>query len=1047
MWYSICDMGSQDGGGGGGVPKGERRYVTLLFSDICNYTQLTETYDADDVSMLRDRVELLATQIFEKHGGTISQMYGDGILGVFGMPHAGEREVLAAIDTALALRDAVAGLSGFEDFPGLSSLHMHSGIHCGVCSIKSGNALHGRYRLDGEPVTTASRLCSAAGEDEVVISSSSLSGMEPLYELKVLEPLRLKNKAHLMPAVQVLGRSGDHHNTRFDASRLRGFTEFVCRKEELAQLRAAASRCEPGQAQIVTVIGGAGVGKSRLLEEFMKSARDQGQIVFRGHCEESGRPFQPFVHMLEQAFKLSPGANAKTVEDAVRQGCAELELSQAHVDEFLRLLSVNNRQGRGESKPSGPDPRLRTLADAVAGLLGALSTGPVLLAVDDCQWSDDASLDVLDELVELVAERGVLALLASRDAETRQGLRRIIPTEKLELSPLGSEESTKMIRKLVQDAVEPSMVHELYKCSGGNPLFLEELCRALPDNALGEWAEHHKWQVPSSVFGVIQARLNRLPEREARVLRAASVVGIDFSTSVLAQVVDAGVDIAAALNHLTEADFIRPHGVGGDNFKFKHGIAQEAVYSTVRQHDRLRIHALIALVLASRAAQAGYPEPHATLAKHYRLSRNNFLAAHHAHMAGDHAMRNASLDTARRLFQTALNELDLVQSDRSVKRQWLAISSSWARAWVYRPAPEHLEILNRAVQLAEELGDEERGADAELMSAWVCYALGYHADAITHAKRGQALAHKLGHDGMVGQLGLNLGQSLAASGAYEEASELLQRGCQAAFAWAQETGRSVSEGVAYGQAVLGAIAGEQGRFEEAEHYISRARELVHGRNTPIQGSIMGVGVMIQLWRGDLDRCLAEASCALRYAESIHGPYLYSIETCMSVFARVLQRPQESLLRQLISAVESLEARGMRLYFSMTLGAVAEASMVAGDRDSALIYARRAVARARSQDPFGVVPGQLVLASLALAQGNLQDARSALDTAQGWAIAHKSRRSAALVALGESELGCFGYLARDKAQERAGFARDEFAAMGMSYYFEQAEKRLDALLTA
>ena len=95
----------------------------------------------------------------------------------------------------------------------------------------------------------------------------------------------------------------------------------------------------------------------------------------------------------------------------------------------------------------------------------------------------------------------------------------------------------------------------------------------------------------------------------------------------------------------------------------------------------------------------------------------------------------------------------------------------------------------------------------------------------------------------------------------------------------------------------------------------------------------------------------------------------------------------------------------------------------------------------------MVPGQLVLASLALAQGNLQDARSALDTAQGWAIAHKSRRSAALVALGESELGCFGYLARDKAQERAGFARDEFAAMGMSYYFEQAEKRLDALLTA
>jgi class 3 adenylate cyclase/tetratricopeptide (TPR) repeat protein len=1014
---------------------GQRRHVTLLFCDLCDYTSLSEACDPEEVDALRRRIEALASDAIGTHGGAITQYYGDGILAVFGLPLAQEQDVRCAIDAALALRSALRALQPDSPLPAEFELRMHFGVHSGLVFAREGDSLHGRYELTGDAVNTAARLCSVAQRDEILVSERAMRGIEPFYDSRVVSGLKLKGKHARMAAYRIHGSS--NVRTRFEASARRGLTTFVSRDDELVQLANAARAAEQGSTQTIGIVGSAGMGKTRLLDEFARLHGSPSWRCFRGYGESYGNvaPLQPFAQILRQIFDLRTDSSIEHASLAVSATCEGLGASvQPYVEIFLNVLALDAAGRSLDARDSH-----RKLVAALCALIRALPTKLVILMVDDWQWVDDLSHHVLRRLMRGV-ERRLLVILAARNFEDNDVI--MAQAQRIELRPLHPEESTRVIRSLLPRVLDVGITTRLYRRAGGNPLFLEELCRSLPSDTPKAERAFEQDEVPHTLHGVIQARMQKLPPRDLELLRAASVIGNEFPTALI-QHISGDSDIAAALERLASDDLVRPSEEPGMH-RFKHGITHEVVYESVRLAERSRIHSAIASTLEKRAQGSGSPEPYEALAHHYLGSGDHARAAHYAERAGDKAAATSALDRARVQYGTALSELDQLEPSSETKRRWLAVSMKWARAWVYDPAPAHLAVLDRSKRLAEELGDQTCLADVEQMGAWICYALGEQPRAIGHCERGLALAEQIGNQKLVGQLLSNLGQSHAAAGNYPVALECLDRAMRIKRERAVSREHVIPVGFAYALGSLATVHADRGDFALAHEALDQALDSLKGTGHAIEGSVFGLRAMIELWQGEWARCIDSCARAGATAERIHGPYVFSISRAMSSYARFrLERDPEDCKR-LCEAADWLQARNMGLYLSMVYGAAAEACCLLGDDAGARDYASRALQRASERDPFGEVIAHRVLATLDARSKPADDARvrAALECALGAADARGSARERALVQLLQARLWHEAGQ-HDAARTLLTTLRAPFEAMCMSHFHDE----LDALFRA
>ncbi|HKU38635.1 MAG TPA: adenylate/guanylate cyclase domain-containing protein, partial [Polyangiales bacterium] len=188
--------------------EGQRRFVSLLFADVCDYTALSESADPEEIQALRRSFERLASEVIARRGGVVSQLYGDGMLAVFGLEGPHEDDARRAVDAALELHEAMRQLPSDRSWLRDHELRLHTGIHAGVVFSRRGDELHGRYDLTGDAVNTAARLCGAAGRDEVLVSRAALRGFEAYFVAREAAPLTLRNKSVPVPAHFVSARSG-----------------------------------------------------------------------------------------------------------------------------------------------------------------------------------------------------------------------------------------------------------------------------------------------------------------------------------------------------------------------------------------------------------------------------------------------------------------------------------------------------------------------------------------------------------------------------------------------------------------------------------------------------------------------------------------------------------------------------------------------------------------------------------------------------------------------------------------------------------------------
>ncbi len=737
------------------APPEERRAATMIFADLSGYTAVSERLDPERVKSLIDRALRRLGEEIERYGGTIDKYIGDNMMGVFGAPIAHEDDPERAVRSGLAMQAAMAEINGRISADIGASFALRVGIN-------SGEVLAGRvgdgYTVIGDPVNVAARLQEAAEPGTVVVGETTHRLTKPTIEYLELQPLELKGKSRPVLAWEAVRAVVRGRTTRMP----RSSTPLVGRDDESGLLVSTLERVIAEQRpHLVTVVGQAGVGKSRLLRELIDHVGllEPRPAVRLGSCPAygAGLAYWALGEIVRGTFEIADSDDSAVAWGKLHQGVASLvtdsdtEESPERVAAALgRALGIGGGADEGNAG-DGEDPQqmrdrlfagVRMLAEAAA------RRQPMVFAVEDIHWADEGMLDLIEYLARWT--RGsVLFLCLARDEllDRRPGWGggRLNATS-VRLEPLGRSHALALVGSLMEgpDQDPAGLIEQVAERSGGNPLFAEEMV-----NRIREGGGADNESLPETVHSVLAARLDALPRPERRALQAAAVVGKTFWEGSV-DPGDDSIDLAAALAELQQKDLIAPTAgsrlAGEREYAFKHVLIRDVAYTTLPKAVRARRHADVGAFISARAAD-----------------RSEGVIA----MVADHYSRAAGLGAAADIEP---GELALI-TERALEANEAAGDAS-AALYSNREAQGHYEA---ALDLELSLDPETRARIAEKLGD-VALRLGRTDRAV--AVWEQCLEHHRGEEDLarVGDLHRKIGAGLWHKGDREGSIEHYQRG-------------------------------------------------------------------------------------------------------------------------------------------------------------------------------------------------------------------------------------------------------------------------------
>ncbi|MDR5836508.1 adenylate/guanylate cyclase domain-containing protein [Caballeronia sp. LZ034LL] len=536
---------------------GERRQVTVLFADLCGFTEMSRSVDAEEVVAVLDRYFEQVDRIVEQHGGHVDKHIGDSSMAVFGAPVSHGNDVERAVRAALAILDAIPALDREPDWP----LAVHIGIAGGeVVASGTGSAAHRAYTVTGETVNLAARLTGAAGRGEVLISEGVRRALSERFDCVARKALSVKGFAEPVAAWCLAGLRHATQSVR----------PFVGRDDELRQFRDMLAACRAsGQGRTVILSGEAGLGKTRLLEEWKREAAEAGFAVHGGLVLDFGAAMgrgamQSIVRGL-LAFEVASDAQISGViegDDApFIKDLLDMPMTLEQRTVFEAMDSAMRLRGR--------DNALRRLVRRTA------RERPRLIFVEDTHWSEPSTRRDLAVLSEAACACPVILAMTARPAHDLSWPEALSArASKMDLAPLSTDEAERMARAF--PAASKDVAERCMARAAGNPLFLEQLL----DNAQDDETSG----VPGTVRSLVQARLDRLDPADRTALQAASVLGQLVESDVLDHLVDGA---SAALEPLTASLLLRREGTG---FIFHHALIRDAVYDGLLKSRRREWH-------------------------------------------------------------------------------------------------------------------------------------------------------------------------------------------------------------------------------------------------------------------------------------------------------------------------------------------------------------------------------------------------------------------------------------------------------------------------
>jgi class 3 adenylate cyclase/tetratricopeptide (TPR) repeat protein len=961
---------------------GQRRLLTLLFVDLSGSTAMAEWMEAEHYAAMLAGLRAAYERIVPHHGGVIARIQGDGMLAVFGHPEVREDDGRRATEAALELHAAVRELRPPGPLPAeFAGLTLHSGIHAGIVLVTEGDQMRGRLELLGNPPNIAARLSEAARADEIIASEESLGLQSQFFDTGPRFSLRLRGRATPLAVYRVLARAPVAR--RFEASMRRGLAPFVGRSVELGALEGALGQALGGEALWLGIRAPAGVGKTRLTEEFLRRAADQPCQIQRGYCESylSAEPLQPFLQMLRGL-------------EGLHEAPPELFTAQH----------------------SAPGVR----GEALLALLLALARRmPQLVFIDDLQWADDASLRLLHRLRAAAARERLplLLLTASRPqgSDTAPGAHDA-DAALIELPPLSETEAAAAVRQLLPQ-LDPFIAAEVQRHAGGNPLFIEELCHAATDAAPSrvEGQSGSAW-----LAALVESRVARLAPEQAALVRIAAVIGNVIPVWLLEALSGCGEqhpDVQA----LAVQDFLFPDQRLG-HLRFKHGITRDVIYEATGLHERQALHRRISAELLARTGEG----PQAEALAYNAAAANDWpAAAQHAEAAGDQALAASALDRAKKQYRAALAALEFLPDTAERARRWVGIAQRLGMACVFDASRDDLRVLRHAVALAGAPASEGQPADASTLArtqywlAYVGYALGDTRDSLAHAGAASATAQACGDQALLAQLPATVGQLHAAAADYEAALPLLDeaiaRQRQRANRPSSPTHAINQVGLGYSLCCRAYILGDRGDFAAAHATFDEALALFAGSGHAVEASIQGWRAAVLLWQGRWAEAREAAAVAHRVGAQVRSMFTCAMGQAAGAYGAWMAERDSGARQRILDATAWLAPRGGGLFSSFNHGWLADILASQGDAGAARHHIAAALVRGRQQDWVGGALAYRAAARLAARHGDEARARRYLGAAARAGEQRGSAHEAALTALLAAELGLGGTLATAQAE--------------------------------
>jgi predicted ATPase/class 3 adenylate cyclase len=1033
---------------------GERRkLVTVLFADLAGHTQLFARLDPEDVRELLNAYFAAWREAIQNHAGVVEKFIGDAVMAVFGLPVAQEDDPERAVWSALEMRRRLEELNhGFERRWG-TRLAMRVGITTGEVVVGAlGERQAEEFSVVGETVNLAARLQAAAPQDGILIAHSSYRLVRGIFSVNSLTPIQVKGVAK--PVQVYLVNEAKPRAFRLVTRGVEGVeTRMIGREADLKRLQEAFREAkEEGEYQVVTIVGEAGIGKSRLIYEFGNwlELLPENIYYFKGRAYASSRnlPYSLLRSVFAFRFEIDDSDQPELVWEKLKagvKGVLDEDEASSRKAEFIGRLLGFELDGSGLQQPPERGARqsdARRFHDQALAYLGEYfrtlaGQAPVVVLLEDLHWADDSSLDLVNHLDSALAGSSLLVVCTARPAlhERRPNWGEGLPSyHRLNLRPLTKGDSRRLVAEILQraESVPDELQELLVSRAEGNPFYIEEGIKMLIEEGVIEktgerWRVHPNRlasaRIPATLAGVLQARLDALAPHERSLLQRAAVVGRvfwDHAVNYLGEggysqaVAGASPEANAVLSELREREIIyrreRSNFDGTQEYLFKHILMRDAAYESLLKRQRRDYHGRCARWLEAVTQRSQRQDEYAALiAQHYEQAGEGDSAAVWYLRAGRGAAARYADAEALHAFTRAL-ELTPAGDSGARFELLLAREGVLDRQGDRRRQAEDLDSL---VELADKMEDPACQAGAALRHANFAFTTGAYEKVPALAQEAIAWARQAGAVEREAEGYYLWGHALDFQLARPEALEKLERALDLARSARLERLEAVI------LMSLGPHYSDLNRYSEARTYLFQALEIMRRLgDRQEEGKALG-NLGVTFWgEGNYGEAKAYFEASLKVTREtgdrrVEGILLGNLGV---IAHEELDFPASR--RYHLQALENYREIHNQHSECISLGNLAEVERDLGDFDAARAYYQQSL---RLAQDLGLVQNQsAILGSYSLLMLYLEEMEEALEAARQALELARQANSAMYAAGGLHRLGQVYLMLRRFSEARVHF---------------------------
>lgn len=756
----------------------QRKQVTVLFADVSGFTQMSETMDPEEVSATMNALWTRLDAVITAHSGIIDKHIGDAVMALFGAPAAREDDPERAIRAALAMQAELRTFAGVSQSPAAGAhdvppLQMRTGINTGLVLLGEVGTT-AEYTAMGDAVNLASRLEHAAPVGGILISHNTYRHVRGLFDVQPLEPFRVKGKAE--PIQVYLVHAAKPRAFRLPTRGVEGIeTRTIGREAELGQLQAAMAAARKGRrAQLVTIVAEAGLGKSRLLYDFINwvDLQPETTLLFQGRATQEmiNFPYSLIRNVLAFRFEIHESDPAPVVREKLERGITDF----MGADSLEKVHFIGHLLGFGfESSPclqgilsDARQIRDRAFHYAAQFFTAVTRRAPAMILLEDIHWADNSSLDLIEHILNDQPDLPLLVVALARpilfERRPHWGQGNTHRT-RLELRPLSQWDTHRLVEEILKKVEQvPIALSELVVSGAeGNPFYVEELIKMLIEDGVIIKGEE-RWyveltrltivHVPPTLTGVVQARLDSLPPPERTTLQQASVVGRVFWNDVVKRLGEPAepqlrVDERLRALRAKELVFKREKSafLGTEENIFKHSILHDVTYESVLRRRRRMYHAQVAAWLVQQTGER-VGEYAGSIGWHYERAGKLAEAAEWYARAGKQAQNTYALEAAIEYYQKALEFLSSTGEAEATRH--VEIYEGLARTLQLQARYAESEEAYLAMEAAARAVEDTVAQARAWLGLWfVKRSLGDYQAGLEVARRAEKIAREAGATG------------------------------------------------------------------------------------------------------------------------------------------------------------------------------------------------------------------------------------------------------------------------------------------------------------